>query len=61
MERICNFDLTHVIATLDATYPGDERKTGAHRPQEIVHQLRQCQHLLRMTSQGLAMSFNAYG
>ena len=61
MERICNFDLTHVIATLDATYPGDERKTSAQRPQEIVHQLRQCQHLLRMTSQGLAMSFNAYG
>lgn len=61
MERICNFDLTHVIATLDATYPKDDRKTGAQRPQEIVHELRQCQHLLRMTSQGLAMSFNAYG
>ena len=71
MERICNFDLAHVIDILTTTYRPSEsgsaksgRAEKARRtdePQRILADLRQCQRLVQMTSQGLAHGFNAYG
>jgi phosphoenolpyruvate carboxylase len=74
MERICNFDLAHVIDTLTGTYPPSElaaakaekkgktaKAASANEPQHILHDLVQCRRLVQMTSQGLAQGFNAYG
>jgi phosphoenolpyruvate carboxylase len=71
MERICNFDLSHIIDILTTTYRPNEsgsaksarsEKAGrTDEPQRILADLRQCQRLVQMTSQGLAHGFNAYG
>jgi len=71
MERICNFDLAHVMDILTTTYHPSEsgvaklgrpEKAGrTDEPQRILADLRQCRRLVQMTSQGLAHGFNAYG
>ena len=65
MERICNFDLAHVIDTLAATYRPSESgaaKLGrTDEPQRILADLEHCRRMVQMTSQGLAQGFNAYG
>ena len=64
MERICNFDLSHVIATLNSIYPAREEtdvKNSSDSSREIVKILTDCHRLIHMTSQGLSQSFNAYG
>jgi hypothetical protein len=64
MERICNFDLSHVIATLNSIYPAREEtdvKNSSDTSREIVNILTDCHRLIHMTSQGLSQSFNAYG
>jgi hypothetical protein len=41
---------------------GRAEKAGrTDEPQRILADLRQCQRLVQMTSQGLAHGFNAYG
>ena len=64
MERICNFDLSNVIATLNATYPARDEtdcKNTRDTTREIVQTLTACHRLIHITSQGLSQSFNAYG
>ena len=64
MERICNFDLSNVIATLNATYPARDEtdcKNTQDTTREIVKTLTACHRLIHITSQGLSQSFNAYG
>ncbi|ERL46157.1 hypothetical protein RS24_01150 [Candidatus Micropelagos thuwalensis] len=64
MERICNFDLSNVIATLNATYPARDEtdcKNTQDTTREIVQTLTACHRLIHITSQGLSQSFNAYG
>lgn len=76
MEKICNYDLEQVMETLETNYPAHEstenwsqalaesglkKTTGQATSQQVLASLSQCRRLLRLTNQGLAQAYNAYG